>query len=151
MIEYKLLDNNTGVILTRQPETAAEELLLSFKGAPEEATAIIETGNGKVYYRKLMGTSCGIATHRFAGDIKITVALLDGSARPRKWICEELKTERLDGGRILVCPNDMNLPDTVTALRIENGEIRQELKELRGELARLIQRLENLMEGYDIT
>ena len=40
-MEYKVLDNGTAVILTRQPELVYDELYITFTGAPANATAII--------------------------------------------------------------------------------------------------------------
>ena len=40
-MEYKLLCDKTGVILTRQPELVTDKLFITFTGAPEGATAVL--------------------------------------------------------------------------------------------------------------
>lgn len=48
-MEYKILDNGTAVVLTRQPEMVYDELYVDFSGAPSGATAIFECGGEDVY------------------------------------------------------------------------------------------------------
>ena len=97
-MEYKLLGNGSAVILTRQPEIVYDELYITFSGAPSDATAIIET-SGDSLYRKLSEGTCAVPANKLRGEVKITVAILDGTTPPKRWTCEELKAEALrDGG-----------------------------------------------------
>ena len=150
-MEYKLLDNESGVILTRQPEIVEEELFISFIDAPADATAIFETNDGVSYYRALSEGTCSLPVKRVAGEVKVTVALLDGSARTRKWICEELLAKKQESGGTLVSPNDMNMPQRFVELKLENEGIRQNQERLEGRVKELEDRLEKLLEGYDLT
>ena len=52
-MEYKLLNSNNGVIMTRAPELIGDMLYISFTGAPEKATAIFERSDGESAYRAL--------------------------------------------------------------------------------------------------
>ena len=65
-MEYKILDNGTAVVLTRQPELVYDELYIDFSGAPSGATAIFEVG-GDSLYRSLDGAFCG-TWHNPASD-----------------------------------------------------------------------------------
>ena len=151
IIEYKLLDNHKGVILTRQPHIAADELSFSFEGAPSDATAIFEIQNGDCYYRSLSNGRCSLPLSNVSGEVKVTVALLNGETPPRRWLCEEFKADKQRNGGTLIAPNDMNLPQTVVALQLENQEIRQLFTNLKEQYDKLNAKLEKIMEGYDFT
>lgn len=149
-LEYKILGNGTAVILTRQPEIVHGELRVDFTCAPLGATAIFES-NGSSVYRLLDGISCSVPVSRLDGAVKVTLALLDGSASPKKWVCEELMTKKEKNGGVLVSPNDMNLPQRYIELKLENEEIRRENKCLAERVKKLENRLETILEGYDLT
>lgn len=148
-MEYKILDNGTAVVLTRQPELVYDELYIDFSGAPSGATAIFEVG-GDSLYRLLHGETCSVPADKLNGVVKVTVALLDGSARPRKWACEELLAEKQKSGGTLVSPNDMNLPQRFIELKMENEAIRQTNERIETRLKELEDKLERLLEGYDL-
>ena len=67
MMEYKILDNGTAVVLTRQPELVYDELYIDFSGAPSGATAIFEVG-GDSLYRLLHGEAYGTEIYLGSGD-----------------------------------------------------------------------------------
>ena len=69
-MEYKLLDNGVGVILTRQPEIVEDELFIDFADAPADATAIFETKGGNSYYRLLSDGLCSLPVKKIIGDEK---------------------------------------------------------------------------------
>lgn len=148
MMEYKLLDNGTGILLTRQTEIVSDMLYISFDGAPADATAIV-TVNGSTFYRLLEDGMCAIPAS--AGIIAVGIAELNGSAKPRRWICEGLKAETLHDGQTLYTPNDGNIPETVAQLRLENQTIRENLLSLETRLKALQDKFQKMMEGYDIT
>ncbi len=147
-MEYKILDNGTAVVLTRQPEMVYDELYIDFSGAPSGATAIFESGGS--LYRLLNGVTCSVPVDKLNGVVKVTVALLDGSARPRKWTCEELLAEKQKNGGTLISPNDMNLPQRFVELKLENESIRQTNDRISMRLKKLEDKLERLLEGYDL-
>lgn len=150
-MEYKLLDNGVGVILTRQPEIVEDELFIDFTDAPADATAIFETKGGTPYYRLLSDGLCSLPVKKIIGEVKVTVALLNGETPPRRWLCEEFKVSIQRNGGALVAPNDMNLPQTVVELRLENQEIRASYKRLEERYEELKDMLKKIMEGYDFT
>lgn len=150
-MEYKLLDNGVGVILTRQPEIVEDELFIDFVDAPADATAIFETKGGNTYYRLISDGLCSLPVKKIIGEVKVTVALLNGETPPRRWLCEEFKVSIQRNGGALVAPNDMNLPQRFVELKLENESIRQNQERLEGRVKELEDRLEKLLEGYDLT
>ena len=146
-IEYKLLDNQTGVILTRQPQQT-KELSFTFLGAPSDATAIFTTESGDTLFRKL-SEGCSLPVDNLKGVICVTVAVLGAQAQPPHWICEEFVVTPLSDGA-LVSPNDMNLPQKVVDLQLENQELRESYSALNKHIKKLEERFEKLLEGYDL-
>lgn len=150
MTKYKILDNGTSVLITRQPKLVYDELFIDFSDAPSGCTAIFESG-GDYLYRLLEGNVCSIPVDKLEGAVKVTVVLFDGSASPRKWTCEELFAEKQENGGILISPNDMNLPQRFVELKLENEDIRQTNKLIEKRLEELENKLERVLEGYDLT
>lgn len=150
LIQYKILNNNNGVILTRQPKVIYDVLEFHFFGAPLGATAVFEIG-GDLYYRELKENRCSLSSTTLAGEIKVVVALFEKNKTPKKWICEEIKAQPQKNGGILVSPNDLNLPQTIVDLKLENDEIRKENATIKDELAAIKKRLDEIMEAYDFT
>lgn len=149
-IVFKLLDNNRGVILTRSPEVTREELTVCFKNAPQGATAIFHFNGGRELYREIVDNACSIDFPADKGEIKVGVAIYNGSAKPQQWKCEQLKYKRLDSGEWFVCPNDGNIPQTMTEILLENEDIRKQFAELEAKYKALEERFNNMMEGYDL-
>lgn len=147
--EYRVLNNGTAVLLTRRPSLESGEICVTFTGAPSGATAIFEF-NGNSIYRLLEDGMCTIPANKLKGPVGVTLALLDGSSRPKKWVCEELVADVWENGAVLVSPNDANLPQRVTELALENEELRVLLGKLAGEIQSLKDKLESLYEGYDL-
>lgn len=147
--EYRVLNNGTAVLLTRQPSLENGEIYVAFTGAPSGATAIFEF-NGNSIYRLLDDGTCTIPADKLKGPVVVTLAILDGSSRPEKWICEELVADVWENGAVLISPNDANLPQRVTELALENEELRALLGKLAGEIQSLKDKLESLYEGYDL-
>lgn len=150
MIEYKLLNNQTAVLITRQPVAIYDELEITFIGAPKEATAIFDTADG-AYYRKLASEKCSLPVNKLSGDIRVAVAILDGTTPIKRWECEELKATALKDGSVLIMPNDLNLPKVVANLRIENDSIRSENANITKELNAIKKKLDDILNAYDFT
>lgn len=150
-LQYKLLDNENGIILSRQPIVVSKEMTVSFSDAHLATTAIFETEKHETYYRELSSGVCSLDVSGITGTLKVTAVQIDDRARPLRWFCEELKLTRLDSGEILVAPNDTNIVQTVANLRLENQDIRDKLKSLSNKYDDLEDRLERIMEGYDVT
>jgi hypothetical protein len=65
-------------------------------------------------------------------------------------MCEQLVYSTLPSGEYIVFPNDMNLPQSVTELKIENEELRNGYKELLKKFEELNEKFNHMMEGYDL-
>ena len=149
-MKYRLLDNGNGVIVSRRPALLTRSVEMEFSGAPDGSKVILETESGMFLYRDISGERCEVQLSKLKGVVKVTLVTAPGEER-RKWVCEELFVDHLDEEHALVCPNDMNLPQVVTDLRIENEALRRDQAELRKQIEALDGRLERMMEGYDIT
>ena len=148
-MEYRLLNDGCGVILTRQPEIISEELAITFTGAPDGAVAIF-SHNGTSHYRELNEGCCVLSVPFLTGEISVRVIHYNGSARPPSWSCEGIIAKDYHGG-VLVAPDDNNLPLEVTRLKIANHELRDGLTDLEKKYTQLYEKLNSLMEGYDLT
>lgn len=151
---YKLLDNGTGVLLTRTvglvgPEERSLEVAIA--NAPEGATVIFDLGEGKQCFRVPEEGNCSLPAALLDGEIRVTVVIFDGSATPPKWLCDELKVVRHPAGGVIVAPNDQNLSQEVVRLRLENEAMRAENKRLAERMDKFDAWRVRLMEGYDIT
>lgn len=155
-MEYKLLDSKKGFILTREPEIIDKNLYITFTGAPENATVIFESKiKGDTLYRELLDGMCCVPA-RFLCPIledviKVTVVVLDGKSN-EKWQCEEMKTgKNISNNTIIVKPNDMNIPLQIVEVLLEQQKIKDDMKQLTDNFSELNQKLDKLLEGYDIT
>ena len=155
-MEYKLLDSKKGFILTREPEIIDKNLYITFTGAPENATVIFESKiKGDTLYRELQDGMCCVPA-RFLCPIledviKVTVVVLDGKSN-EKWQCEEIKAgKNISNDTIIVKPNDMNIPLQIVEVLLEQQKIKDDMKQLTDNFSELNQKLDKLLEGYDIT
>ena len=146
---YKLLDNNTAILITRHPKLVHKELNFEFLCAPEDATAVIDI-SGNLIYRNLKKGKITIPSSKLRGNIKMTIAILNGTVTPKSWTCDVLKVDLLQDGSVLVYPDDLNLQQIIVDLRLENEDIRRENTEINKKLSSLEKRLDNLMDGYNI-
>lgn len=155
-MKYRLLDNNTGVILTRSAEIATPPVcvgdgcFISFEGAPDGAVAVF-TWKGYTFYRDLASGKCAFPQAIDGGDVDVTVALIATDGNTRRWECEGLIARRTADGNIIIAPNDANLPGEIARLRIENDQLRDEQARLNERLLELDKKLTRIMEGYNIT
>ena len=149
-MEYRLLNGETGVILTREPEIISDNLYISFTGAPEQATAIFEREDGESAYRELSAGLCGLNKEFLQGTIKVTVALLNGSIKPKRWFCEGINARPQKDGRVLVRPDDLDMQRKIVALQVENSELKAAICEQAEKYSELEKKLNKLLEGYDI-
>lgn len=148
-MEYRLLNDGCGVILTRQPELAADEITITFSGAPDGAVAIFSSDTDS-YYRVLSDGCCSISISLIHDELEVCVTHYDGSARPRRWTCEGIRAISVSDGKIIL-PNDSNLPQEVARLKESDHTLREEFAALKAELKRLEEKFTSMMEGYDLT
>lgn len=150
-MEYKLLNSNNGVIMTRAPELIGDMLYISFKGAPDKATAIFERSDGESAYRALSDGLCGIESDWLDGSMKVTVAVLDGSVRAQRWFCEGFYARYIkECGGVLIYPDDMDMQKKIAELQADVSDLVAANRELSDKYAELETKLNKLLEGYDI-
>lgn len=148
-MKYRLLDNQTGVILERNPILLKEKLRLSFAPATGKMMVGIEN-QGVFYYRRLQDGCCELDAGKLQGVVKITLADTAFGSLQKRITCEELFVEHTDKG-IWVYPNDGNLPQIAAQLRVENDNMRRSFAALEKKFNALEKRFECMMEGYDVT
>ena len=148
-MKYRLLDNQSGVVVGRNPVLLKEKLFLSFQNAQGKLTALIQS-QGESFYRELKNCVCEVNADKLQGVVKVTLFDASSTLLQRRWVCEELYVDHTEGG-VWVYPNDANLPQIVADLRLENENLRLETEALRSSIDELNERFERLVEGYDIT
>ena len=149
---YKILwAVKKGIIVTRIAQIIKGELSVEFDGAPDNATAIFETENGITLFRPLKSGTCKIPADKLSGIIQVSVAVLDGSVTPQKWICEELIATPIDAERTLIVANDLDLHLKLIDLETENEKNKKMLEQLTSRLESIETRIEKMLEGYDLT
>lgn len=148
-LTYRLLDNSTAVLLTRQPSITKEALKISILNAPDNSTAIIECPGNAAYYLNINDGCCSVPVSSLNGIVKVVVAILDDSVPLKKWICDELKVDRLEDGSVLVCPNDLNLPQTIADLRLDNQALHEENEANKSKISALELRINKMIEAYN--
>ena len=148
-MKIKLLNNGTGVIITRQPFKTKTVIPIEFEGAPENALVIFNFADGKFANRRVKGGQVSLPINNLDGVIKVTVALTNLSTP--KWKCEELLiTNKEHSGFVTVMPNHLNLADAFVRLSCENHDIREENAAIKQQLADMIKKFEGILEGYDL-
>lgn len=146
-MKIKLLDNGTGVIITRQPFITHDDEIVFFEGAPENAVVIYER-DATQFYRDIKDCKAELPFAILEGVIKISVVVI--SAHSIKWTCEELFANVLESGGVLIAPNDMNLPQQVVDLKLENEALKKENAEIRRIIKEIEDKLQGILEGYDL-
>lgn len=154
-IKYKLLNNYTGVLITRQPiikeRNYNNTLTVSFDKCPINATTIFEFENGKAsFYRKLENGSCTIPLKDISGSVAVTVAILDGSSSTERWACDSLCVQKKDNVTV-VSPGDMIVSDEVLKLKLELHSVRESIKLLNIAQESIFAQINKMIEGYDVT
>ncbi len=150
-MEYRLLCDNTGVILTRQAELISGELLIQFTGAPEGSTAIFERDDGHSLYRPINDENCSVDEDFLHGTIKVTVVVLNGSVKPPKWLCEGIRAIGVKNAGVIISPDDVNLQEKLIKLQMNYADVSVKADKNEREIKELREKLEKLLEGYDIT
>ena len=148
-MEYKLIqDCQKGFILTREPETVSGELIISFTGAPEGATAIFDNGEGNSLYRLLKDETCAIPTSFLKGRVKVTVAVLNGKEGAPKFVCESIYTKEVPHG-VLVCADGLDVSRELIDAYGEIQAVGKVVCDLKTRLDDLNEKVVRLLDGYD--
>jgi hypothetical protein len=144
-----------GFIVTRAPEFIDDELIVTFNDAPTGATAIFENEEGDSLYRLLSDNLCCIPTGFLVGEIKVTVAVLDGKESSPRYTCESFMTER-KGNLLFVYPNWLDIPMQIVEMysfvqdvanNLENT-VKNEIKQVSGIVNR-VKALEHTIKEFE--
>jgi hypothetical protein len=146
-IDYKLLNNGTAVILTRQPIVVYDEFIISALDSPPKMSISARTENISLY-RELINGERIIPTNKLIGVLSVSFVVSDDAVPLKRWVGEELKIEKLKDGGVLICPNDLNLPQAVADLRVENDEIRKGYAEFKELIKKTNERIDKLYDAY---
>jgi hypothetical protein len=150
MIKYKLLSTSKGIILDRTPKKIAKSVSLKFDTRDKDATVIFGFEDGTNSYKPIEDGICKFAPEGREGSITISVAILNGDANPQKWICEALKIIPLSDGGYIVIPDDQDVRQLVSELYLENENMRGQFDALAEDFKNLSDKVDSLMEGYDL-
>jgi hypothetical protein len=148
MLKFRILDNHTGIITTRQPREVHGDVKITFIDAPDNATAVFKTKDAD-YYRELDKGTCVLPAKDIKGAVKVSLGILDGSGEA--WICEGIEVRHLPSGTVFIAPDDTDMAHKIVELKLENQALRKENLAILDRIAYLDIRLEHLYEGYDIT
>ena len=98
MLNYKLLSNGNGVLLTRTPRSVGEKVIFFFDGAQKGDRLVLTRTDDRTIYRTLTEGACEVPASLLYGTVSITVLRSGGNAVP----CEPLFLEDIDGVRMLM-------------------------------------------------
>lgn len=150
-IEYILFPyKDLGMLYTRKPEVVRLNgvLMFSFTKAPSGATAIFENANGQSLYRDLSKNECLIPVDFLVGEIKITVAFLNGNANVKRIVCEPICAERKDGV-VLIYPSTLDTAIQIIELHKDLQAVKDDMDSWRTAHDSLDEKVNKLLDGYD--
>ena len=101
-------------------------------------------------YRLIEGEICSLDAAFLRGTIKCTVAMLNGSVKAQKWLCEGIKTVRIKDVGVIVSPDDVNLQNKLVKIQIEKAALQNTVDKHEERISELEKKLTKLLEGYDI-
>ena len=149
-MEYKLIqDCSKGFILTREPETVTSELIITFTGAPADATAVFENGEGNSLYRLLKDDTCAIPVAFMKGRVRVTVAALNGKDNAPKYVCEGIYTTPIPSVGVIVCPDGLDMALELISARTEINALRERIDGLCARADTTDERITKILDGYD--
>ena len=149
-MEYKLIENvKKGFILTREPEQVDDELIITFTGAPNGATAIFENESGNSLYRQLKDETCSIPKDFMKGSVAVTIAVLNGQSNAPKYKCESIFS-KVVGGVLVVCPNGVDIPQEIISVYACMQDLNKHQNTLERSISELNEKLARLLDGWDI-
>ena len=150
-MNYKLLNNDNGIIKNREPQIVSDKLHVSFEGLEDVATAIFERDDGESLYRTLCDNKCMLESRWLKGSIKVTVAIFKNTARTKRWFCEGFFAQPVPNSQcVLVYPADTDLQGKFVELQENVSDSITALKAISDKVALLEEKIVKLIEGYDI-
>ena len=114
MLRYKVLQNGTGVLLTRTPRGLGASVRFRIDGAHERDRLVLTRADDRTIYRVLDGGECTVPAALLYGTVRVTL-LREGGAVVE---LEPIFCEDVDGVRLLM-PADMDLPGRVVQLELQ--------------------------------
>lgn len=145
---YRLLSTGKGVITTRQVKVIKDNATFLFNGAPEGAMAVF-TMPGATYYRELNGGRCNIPGKYLDGNIAVSIAINDKTAKIKRYSCEGLQATKLSDG-VLLAPDDSNLAEEFAKSKVEMDELREYVASVDKKIDNLTAAFEKMKEGYGL-
>lgn len=151
-MEVKLLNNQTGIILTRDAEMVSDALYVTFRNAPKNATVIFQNENDSLY-REIIDKTCEVPLSFLLKSeiISITVTILNGSHKVPTWHCERMIVTKCELDTVLIRPDDTDISNKWASTQDELNTIRENYKNLSEKYSELATKLNKLLDGYDIT
>lgn len=151
-MEIKLLNNNTGIILTRDAEMITGALYITFKNVPRNATVIFQNETDSLY-REIIDNTCEVPLSFLLKSeiISTTVTILNGSKNVPTWHCERMIVTKCELDTVLIRPDDTDISSKWANTQDELNTIRENYKNLSEKYSELATKLNKLLDGYDIT
>lgn len=145
---YKLVDQR-GIIETRKPFFVNGNITFCFTGAPVNAHVVFSREDGATIYRLLSNETCEMNADWLSGHINVIIAVLDGSMKRQRWICESFFAAN-QNNTIFIYPDDIDLQTKIAELYKINSDMQKRVQELSTKIAEIEGKITTLIEGYDI-
>lgn len=127
-----------------------DELIITFTGAPNGATAIFENESGNSLYRQLYDATCSIPKEFIKGSVRVTIAVLNGKSNAPKYRCEAIYSKAVNGV-LVVCPNGLDVPQEIISVYACVQDLNEKHTTLTKAIEGLNEKLARLLDGWDIT
>lgn len=137
---YNLFKNKKGIIIERTPKRFTEDVVVSFIGAGDNLTLILEDSKKNTCYRKIEKGKAIIPFAFLDGKTSVIVADLDNSLS-KKYKCEGLICKR-ENNSVWIMPEGLDLP-------LEIVRAQEQIEELRNEVKILSEKLEEFKKDYE--
>lgn len=149
-MRYTIVGDN-GFLFPRIPVIceAGNAIHVEFIGVPEGATAVFRCDeDGSAAYRDLVSGACEFDPSLMSGTVSVSVNMFDGSMR--EWKCDKILVQKA-GTSNVVSACEGGFAEQLTVLRMEMEKQNKKVSEIKGRVAMLADRIETMLEGYDIT
>jgi hypothetical protein len=147
---YRLFDTGKCVITERQPAVTQGGLTFAFVGAPAQNTTVTFITETAQYVRELVDGKCSAPVEKMLGKVAVVMKSIDGNGIVHSTECESIVVTQLDTDRVLVCPDDANLPSAFADLLVENQIMRDRIGRMEEKIKELSDRIEEAYAGWDL-